>query len=155
MFRFANLGVSHSIANVIRTRPYLGATLLGGVATASLGFAWYSKAFAAEKKLALNPDEWREFKLKERKKVSHNTSTYRFALQSPEHELDLPVASFIMVQQDLGEEKPVVRPYTPITYDEKGYFDLIIKTYPNGKISKWGMNSKKKDPSKNLNTSLT
>jgi len=42
-----------------------------------------------------------------------------------------------MVQADLGEERPTVRPYTPISYDEKGHFDLMIKSYPTGKISKY------------------
>jgi len=51
--------------------------------------------------------------------------------------LNLPVSSFLLVEADLGEEKPVVRPYTPVTYDEKGHFDLMIKTYPTGKISKF------------------
>jgi len=69
--------------------------------------------------------------------VTHNTQIYRFALPSPEQTLSLPVASYILISADIpGEEKPVVRPYTPISYDEKGYFDLMIKTYPNGKVSK-------------------
>jgi len=98
---------------------------------------WYSKVSAAEKKIALDPKEWRTFPLAEKIPVSHNSNIYRFTLQSPQHELDLPVSSYILIEADLGEEKPVVRPYTPITYDEKGYFDLLIKTYPQGKISKY------------------
>lgn len=35
-----------------------------------------------------------------------------------------------------GQEKEVVRSYTPISSDEnRGYFDLLIKTYPQGNIS--------------------
>lgn len=35
-----------------------------------------------------------------------------------------------------GQPKEVVRSYTPITSDENpGYFDLLIKTYPQGNIS--------------------
>ena len=35
-----------------------------------------------------------------------------------------------------GAEKEVVRSYTPISSDEdKGYFDLMIKSYPQGNIS--------------------
>jgi len=109
-----------------------------------------------KKKLALDPNEWLEFKLAKKTAVTHNTNVYRFDLQSPEHEIALPVASYILVQADLGEEKPVVRPYTPITYDEKGYFDLMIKTYPEGKISKYvntlkiGDSLKIKGPNKKL-----
>ena len=36
-----------------------------------------------------------------------------------------------------GQPKEVVRSYTPISSDEEpGYFDLLIKTYPQGNISK-------------------
>ena len=36
-----------------------------------------------------------------------------------------------------GESKEVVRSYTPISSDENpGYFDLLIKSYPQGNISK-------------------
>jgi len=73
--------------------------------------------------------------LVEKKAVSLNTAQYRFELQSPEHELALPVASAILAKADLGEEKPTIRPYTPVTYDQKGFFELVIKTYPEGKMS--------------------
>jgi len=112
----------------------LVAALVGTIAVA--GCVYYStKATAAEPKPALDPNEWRDFKLIEKSKVSPNASLYRFALD-PDQDLGLPVSSFILVQEDLGEEKPVVRPYTPVTYDEKGHFDLLIKTYPTGKYSK-------------------
>ena len=36
-----------------------------------------------------------------------------------------------------GQPKEVVRSYTPISSDEdRGYFDLLIKSYPTGNISK-------------------
>ena len=36
-----------------------------------------------------------------------------------------------------GEPKEIVRSYTPISSDEnRGYFDLLIKSYPQGNISK-------------------
>jgi len=70
-----------------------------------------------------------------KEQVSPNTARYRFGLQTSEHELALPVASYILVKADLGEEKPTVRPYTPVTYDVKGYFELVVKTYKEGKMS--------------------
>jgi len=134
-FKRSNTTTTFSLLknNKVSAKLFLGASILGGAC-----LLWYhTKVGAVEKKkLALDPEEWRDFKLAEKKPVSHNTSIYRFDLQSPEHELALPVASFIVVQADLGEEKPVVRPYTPITYDEKGHFDLMIKTYATGKMSK-------------------
>ena len=36
-----------------------------------------------------------------------------------------------------GEQKEIVRSYTPISSDEnRGYFDLLIKSYPTGNISR-------------------
>ena len=33
--------------------------------------------------------------------------------------------------------KPVIRPYTPVSHpDEKGHFDLVVKAYPTGVMSK-------------------
>lgn len=42
-------------------------------------------------KYALNPKKKLPFKLKEKILLSHNTRLFRFALQSPEHRLGLPI----------------------------------------------------------------
>lgn len=42
-------------------------------------------------KYALNPKKKLPFKLKEKIMLSHNTRLFRFALQSPEHRLGLPI----------------------------------------------------------------
>jgi hypothetical protein len=39
----------------------------------------------------LLPDKWREFELIEKRKITHNTSIYRFKLPSPEDTLPLPI----------------------------------------------------------------
>ncbi|KAK9697801.1 hypothetical protein RND81_08G062200 [Saponaria officinalis] len=94
----------------------------------------------ATKKMALNPDKWLEFKLHETATVSHNTKLYRFTFD-PDVKLGLDIASCILTraptgQNDEGKTKYVIRPYTPISDpDSKGYFDLMIKIYPEGKMS--------------------
>ncbi|PWA68021.1 FAD/NAD(P)-binding oxidoreductase [Artemisia annua] len=91
-------------------------------------------------KTALIADKWKEFKLQEKAKVSHNTYLYRFSFD-PNLKLGLDVASCLVTRAPLGEDdegkkKYVVRPYTPISDpDSKGYFDLMIKIYPEGKMS--------------------
>ncbi|ONK66512.1 uncharacterized protein A4U43_C06F8960 [Asparagus officinalis] len=92
-------------------------------------------------KTALNPDKWLEFKLQETARVSHNTKLYRFTFD-PSVDLGLYVASCILTRVPIGGEteegkkKFVIRPYTPISDPEsKGYFDLLIKVYPEGKMS--------------------
>jgi len=93
-------------------------------------------AQAANGEVGFSPEAWREFPLDKVFSVNHNTKIFRFLLQTKDARLDLPVASCIIVRGDIeGEEEPVVRPYTPITYDQRGYFDLMVKNYPNGKMS--------------------
>ncbi|KAL5771371.1 hypothetical protein ACOSP7_015525 [Xanthoceras sorbifolium] len=91
-------------------------------------------------KIALNPDKWIEFKLQDTARVSHNTHLFRFSFD-PSSKLGLDVASCIITRAPLGQDaegktKYVIRPYTPISDpDSKGYFDLLIKVYPEGKMS--------------------
>lgn len=66
--------------------------------------------------------------------------SYRFSLQSPTQILGLPIGQHMSVAATLtveGAPKEIVRSYTPISSDENlGYFDLLIKSYPTGNISK-------------------
>ncbi|XP_068343020.1 NADH-cytochrome b5 reductase 1-like [Pyrus communis] len=89
---------------------------------------------------ALNPDKWVEFKLQDTARVSHNTQLFRFTFD-PNAKLGIYVASCLLTRAPLeqdaeGKPKYVIRPYTPISDpDAKGYFDLLIKVYPEGKMS--------------------
>lgn len=91
-------------------------------------------------KVALNPDKWIEFKLQDKARVSHNTQLFRFSFD-PTARLGLDVASCILTRAPTGQDaegnvKYVIRPYTPVSDpDSKGYFDLLIKVYPEGKMS--------------------
>lgn len=69
------------------------------------------------------------------------TDSYRFALPSPTHILGLPIGQHISIgavlPQPDGTTKEIVRSYTPISGDEQpGHFDLLIKSYPTGNISR-------------------
>jgi len=92
-----------------------------------------------KKNVALDPNNFKQFKLKQIETVNHNTKIFRFALDSQSQELGLPVASCIVIKANIGENgKPVIRPYTPVSSnDEKGYFDLIVKNYDAGVMSKY------------------
>merc|ERR1712178_637919 len=55
----------------------------------------------------------------------------------------MPVASLLLIRAAIGSEQEdgsksfVIRPYTPTTTpDTVGYFDLIVKSYQQGMISK-------------------
>lgn len=96
---------------------------------------------SAEPQKVLKPTEFQEFELKEKTIVSHNVAIYRFALPSPTSILGLPIGQHISIGATLpqpdGTEKEIVRSYTPISGDHQpGFFDLLIKSYPTGNISK-------------------
>ncbi|KAJ2706384.1 hypothetical protein FB645_001656 [Coemansia sp. IMI 203386] len=75
-------------------------------------------------------------KLLEKTPVNHDTARFRFALE-PDQELGLDITSCILVKAKIGSSFiPTMRPYTPVSpQDARGYFDLVIKHYPNGKMS--------------------
>jgi cytochrome-b5 reductase len=67
--------------------------------------------------------------------------SYRFKLPTPKSILGLPIGQHISIAATLpqpdGASKEIVRSYTPISGDHQpGYFDLLIKSYPTGNISK-------------------
>jgi cytochrome-b5 reductase len=68
--------------------------------------------------------------------------SYRFALPTPSSILGLPIGQHISIGAFLpqadGSSKEIVRSYTPISGDHQpGHFDLLIKSYPTGNISKY------------------
>jgi cytochrome-b5 reductase len=81
---------------------------------------------------------WKKFKLVEKTVLNHNVSSFRFELPEGTNEVGLPTASCVMVKhKGEGDEKAVIRPYTPIQPDvPSNYFDLVVKQYPTGKMSK-------------------
>lgn len=88
-------------------------------------------------KIALDKDNWQHFSLIEKTPVSSNTAIYRFELPTQEHILGLPIGQHISVQAEING-KNIMRSYTPVSSDDdKGYFDLMIKSYPQGNISKY------------------
>jgi len=88
--------------------------------------------------VAIAEREYRPFKLVKKTDVSHNTIQFRFALQTASTRLGLPVGKHFLLRFNDDEGKAVSRPYTPVTSDDDlGYFDLVIKVYPQGKMSQY------------------
>lgn len=84
----------------------------------------------------LDPENFKEFKLVEKTQISHNVAKFRFALPTPTSALGLPIGQHISCrgQDNTGEE--VIKPYTPTTLDsDLGNFQLVIKMYPQGRMS--------------------
>ncbi|TAQ86072.1 hypothetical protein B7494_g5610 [Chlorociboria aeruginascens] len=100
------------------------------------------KLWSGRVQKVLKPTVLQDFELKEKTIISHNVAIYRFNLPSPNSILGLPIGQHISIAATLpqpdGTSKEILRSYTPISGDHQpGYFDLLIKSYPTGNISKY------------------
>ncbi|KAF2151259.1 NADH-cytochrome b5 reductase 1 [Myriangium duriaei CBS 260.36] len=114
------------------------------IAAVLAGYQFF--AHNSKSKPALDPVNFQTYPLTEKKVLSHNTAVYRFGLPSSDAILGLPIGQHISLAATLDvtdpktsktERREVVRSYTPISSDhERGYFDLLVKAYPTGNISR-------------------
>ncbi|KAJ9603024.1 NADH-cytochrome b5 reductase [Cladophialophora chaetospira] len=108
------------------------------VAIAALvgGYKIFASGAPSSRKV-LKPDIFQDYPLTDIKKTSHNVAIYRFALPRPTDIIGLPIGQHMsLAATPKGADKEVVRSYTPISSDEdKGFFELLIKSYPQGNIS--------------------
>ncbi|XP_073305218.1 NADH--cytochrome b5 reductase 1-like [Primulina huaijiensis] len=87
-------------------------------------------------KVCLDPDKFKEFKLVKKTQISHNVATFKFALPSPTSVMGLPIGKHISCRGKDSQGEEVIKPYTPTTLDsDVGYFELVIKMYPQGRMS--------------------
>ncbi|KAI7876565.1 ferredoxin reductase-like protein [Lichtheimia hyalospora FSU 10163] len=98
-------------------------------------------AAAAPVEPAFDGKQFKAFKLEKVEPINHNTAVYRFSLPSEKQRAELPVASCLITRYPItkkdGSPGYIIRPYTPTSPEEaEGYFDLIVKEYAEGKMSK-------------------
>jgi nitrate reductase (NAD(P)H) len=87
--------------------------------------------------IALDPKKRIAFTLSERIVLSPDSLLLRFALQSPQHILGLPVGQHMLFSAKVNG-KLVMRAYTPTSSDhDLGHFDLVIKIYFAGVSSQF------------------
>ncbi|WOL06806.1 NADH--cytochrome b5 reductase 1 [Canna indica] len=92
--------------------------------------------FSKKSKGCLDPENFKDFKLVEKRQLSHNVAKFRFALPSPTSVLGLPIGQHISCRGTDSAGEEVIKPYTPTTLDSDiGYFELVIKMYPQGRMS--------------------
>ncbi|KIK71683.1 hypothetical protein GYMLUDRAFT_33836 [Collybiopsis luxurians FD-317 M1] len=119
---------------------------LMGAGVAGLGGYYYlnstGKSVTTQQKSPLDPENFKDFKLKKIIPYNHNTSKFIFELPNNEASL-LPVASCLIVKSSDPEAlkdakgKPIIRPYTPISPpDQPGELTLLVKKYDSGNASK-------------------
>ncbi|CDO54300.1 hypothetical protein DV495_000139 [Geotrichum candidum] len=93
------------------------------------------KFYRGRPKQIIFPDQFTEFPLIDKVPVSHNAHIYRFALPRSTDTLGLPTGQHITVTATI-DDKEVSRSYTPISNNQdEGHFELLVKHYPEGKIS--------------------
>ncbi|KAK9350691.1 hypothetical protein V1523DRAFT_458031 [Lipomyces doorenjongii] len=109
-------------------------TLYSTVLLAPL-FMFYAVAVPRRPRKIVQPDRFQEFALLEKIKINHNVAIYRFALPHQTDILGIPSGQHVSVMATI-DGNDVVRSYTPISTDDNhGYFDLLVKSYPQGKVS--------------------
>jgi len=107
-----------------------------GAGAGFLAYRFYNNNKAPCPPALSDPNAWKPFTLKEIENINHNTKLFRFALDSPTTPLGTRVASCILTKFE-KDGKAVIRPYTPTTGPETlGHFDLVVKEYPEGNMSK-------------------
>uniref|UniRef100_A0A7S0RQ42 NADH-cytochrome b5 reductase n=1 Tax=Chlamydomonas leiostraca TaxID=1034604 RepID=A0A7S0RQ42_9CHLO len=90
---------------------------------------------------ALDPQEFKPFKITAKKKLTHDTYLYTFELPNNQasglHTASCLVTRAMITPAGEAQPKPVVRPYTPVSPPgARGYLDLAVKVYPKGTMSK-------------------
>lgn len=91
---------------------------------------------AYRRRRSIYPDKWTALELEDQTLISKNSAIYRFKLKTSLETLKIPVGHHLAVKIPV-DGKDEIRYYTPIAQGyEPGYFDIIVKSYADGKVSK-------------------
>ncbi|KAL1346422.1 hypothetical protein HN51_020078 [Arachis hypogaea] len=134
-FRFTKFDLRHLRYFAENLHPEL---LGGAVALVAVGLtaAYFYHRLTKVPKKCLDPNNFKEFELIKKTQLSHNAARFKFALPTPTSVLGLPVGKNILARGRDSSGAEVMKSYTPITLDsDVGYFELVVKMYPNGKMS--------------------
>ena len=84
----------------------------------------------------LKPDVFQEFELSSKTVIAPRVAIYRFNLPRPSDILGLPIGQHVAIMANI-HGKNIMRSYTPTSSDaDLGHFTLLIKSYPNGNMSR-------------------
>ncbi|XP_021715596.1 NADH--cytochrome b5 reductase 1-like isoform X1 [Chenopodium quinoa] len=109
---------------------------LAAIGVGSAYYFYLSNKSKSKFKSCLDPEAFKEFKLVKRTELSHNVAKFRFSLPSPDSVLGLPIGQHISCRGKDANGEDVMKAYTPTTLDsDVGYFELVIKMYPQGRMS--------------------
>lgn len=96
-------------------------------------FKFYS---AYSRRSTLHAIKWNDLELVDKTVISKNSAIYRFKLNRQDEVLDIPTGHHVAVCFDING-KDEIRYYSPISnIFDRGFFDILVKSYPDGKVSK-------------------
>ncbi|XP_028807569.1 NADH--cytochrome b5 reductase 1 [Neltuma alba] len=134
-FPFNNVTSSLSLDYFKDHLSYVAVSLIV-IALSAAYFFCYNLFFRPKAKGCLDPKNFREFRLVKKTRLSPNSARFKFALPTPTSVLGLPVGKHVKCRGRDSNGEEVIRPYTPITLDsDVGYFELVVKMYPKGRMS--------------------
>eukprot|EP00052_Salpingoeca_macrocollata_P033639 m.9055 g.9055 ORF g.9055 m.9055 type:complete len:300 (-) comp5377_c0_seq1:71-970(-) len=111
--------------------------LVGTSGFAAVAFKKSVRTMSAEEaREVISPKEFRALKLVEILPVNHDTKRFRFSTGDDHTPLNMTVASCLVTKATI-DGKDIIRPYTPASQEDvKGHFDLVIKVYKDGNMSR-------------------
>jgi len=95
----------------------------------------------SSKSMAISPNRWVSFPFEDSQRLTHDTRLFRFLIGS-NISLGLRPGSHLLTRAEIGaigggRPEKVVRAYIPVSDPHaKGYFDLLVKVYPEGMMSR-------------------
>lgn len=118
------------VGTLILGAQYLPFTLAFIVIMCSINF--YS---AWNRRRSIDPVKWTELEIIDKTIISKNSAIYRFRLNHQDEVLDIPTGHHLACVFEING-KDEVRYYSPISNKfDAGFFDILVKSYPDGKVS--------------------
>lgn len=91
---------------------------------------------AWKRRRSVDPIKWNDLELIDKTVISKNSAIYRFKLNHEDEVLRIPTGHHVACCMDV-DGKDEIRYYSPISNEfDTGFFDLLVKSYPQGKVSK-------------------
>lgn len=102
-----------------------------------ISFLLFRAYRAYNRSVSISSERWTSLELEDQTVVSKNTAIYRFKLKTSFETLDFAPGRHLAVKVPI-EGNDEIRFYSPISpRNAPGYFDLMIKSYVDGKVSKY------------------
>lgn len=91
---------------------------------------------ALQRRSSMHPVKWQDFELLDKTIIGPMTAIYRFKLRKDDEVLEIPTGHSLACCFNV-DGKDEVRYYTPISNQfDAGFFDILVKHYKNGIVTK-------------------